>query len=272
MHSMLIPLESPLRRLPAALPPRQLLHFDAIRTACEISETAYTRLHFSAKRIATETLTREQLRTIISEILCDAWTIVDSTHRLSKLVPTIPGFKKKASSVQLFMRRTVAVEVFRHAIQHLDKQLDALATARNSVWGTIRWFQLLDAGARKIAVHTLITGSQIGEMHTLVPAFTHGVEMHDGIDQIVLTSYNSELNLSAMMRATAEYARALQSHLDVMFTEQFQGAETAPTEFVFSAHVVLLGKGEKGDGVGRSGPPLFSDTTKRGQSSPGGVR
>lgn len=140
---MLISKDSPLRTLPVELSRKQILIFDGIRYAAEMTEIAYQRLW-------------GQLQTIfidkgigahdIATAMLDAWSIIDSVHRFWDLISLAPGVPN-GTWKPLLEKRTEIVRELRNCVQHQRKrrQIDDLIAARGQIWGYLSWAEVRDS-------------------------------------------------------------------------------------------------------------------------------
>lgn len=214
-----------------------MLFFDGIRVAAEMAEVAYERL---TKALETAAMNPEMAPGALSRLvpLCflDAWSIVDSTNRLRSLMRGLPNFRQRATSLQLFMRRTAGVVPLRNVIQHLNTGIDTLVENNVSVWGTLRWLVLLDANAGNFKGGTLTAGTQFGELHALPNP--SGIHMHDVVDEIVLTASGSELRISKTVRAIQE----LIGKLEGVLATQLSDHPIAPSDLLIVAEMTITPK------------------------------
>lgn len=68
-----------------------------------------------------------------------AWTMVDSVHRLRRLVRQVPKLSHKNAEVQLLIRNSDEVEEFRNLYQHLDTAVTRAEGRVSPVMGAISW-------------------------------------------------------------------------------------------------------------------------------------
>jgi hypothetical protein len=138
---MLIPEDSPLRKLPLELSRKQILLFDGIRYSAEMAYISYNRLFNQLQNIAsqaTEPTTGE-----IATAMLDAWSIVDAVHRFRDLVHLVPGLKQGAWAT-LLDKRTEDVAELRNCVQHQNKFIDTLISSAGQIWGYLSWAELKD--------------------------------------------------------------------------------------------------------------------------------
>ena len=235
---MLIGSDSPLRLLPENLDRKQMLFFDGIRVAVETAERAHERLVEALYRATTTDISPADQSRLVSLCFLDAWSIVDSTNRLLVLLNRLPRFKKRASSLQLFRRRTKSIKGLRDMVQHLDTEIDNLVANNLSVFGTLTWLVLVNAQAGEFKAGSLVSGSQFGAMHAL-PSLD-GIVMRAYIDHITLTAGGHEVNLSAILIATTEFIAKFERELARLFSyPQFVGHAPVPSDFLVVADMTV---------------------------------
>ena len=140
---MLVSKESPLRKIPYALDRKQALFIDGIRFTFEMIDVAYVRLLYILEQITTDDSFREEHP--MAEAFMEAWSIVDSVHRLRCLISQMPGFKQnELPQRKIFLEKTKDVEDFRHTIQHLNNDIIKLADQNEPAWGILSWFTITD--------------------------------------------------------------------------------------------------------------------------------
>ena len=151
-----------LRRIPVDVDRRTILFLDGIRYSIQSFEIASGRLAQTLTKLSKNNNSDEDLGEIISFATIDAWSIVDSIHRLRELLEQLPGLKKNTPELQIFLRRTSAIEELRHYFQHFRTEIDSFVEKAMPLWGTISWSTINDE-----------TG--LSETHTIVPGtYFHG--------------------------------------------------------------------------------------------------
>src|SRR4051812_12187593 len=100
--------DSPLRRLPAALAPRQLVFVDGLRLALESAAIAYQRLHDGLRELTLASFSHSQEHNALIAAAVDAWGVVDSIRRFRRLLQHTPGVKQNSPGFQQFYRATAS--------------------------------------------------------------------------------------------------------------------------------------------------------------------
>src|SRR5690242_17559633 len=93
---MIIGPDSELRKIPAALDPKQAFFIEGVRVCIEMIDFAHQRLQrtlFEIDRLIADKKAPEQ--NLYTSALLDAWSIVDSIHRLSDMGRHFPNVKHR---------------------------------------------------------------------------------------------------------------------------------------------------------------------------------
>lgn len=90
---MIIGDESPLRRLPGQLDRKQMLYLDGIRYSIEMADLAHLRLQQTLLDLANHSNDSDPVHLYFVAAVQDAWSIVDSVHRLSWITASGSGNK-----------------------------------------------------------------------------------------------------------------------------------------------------------------------------------
>lgn len=119
---MVIKNDSPLRRLPSDLNMKQTLFLDAIRYSVEMADVAHIRLRETLLSLTSEFRSRRKAVNVGSaglNAMLDAWSLVDSIHRLRMLLKHMPFVKQKSPGLVSFYKQTTGIDDLRNAIQHI---------------------------------------------------------------------------------------------------------------------------------------------------------
>jgi hypothetical protein len=223
---MIIEEHSPLRRLPLELNRPQVMFLDAIRYSVEMADLAYERLSNTLFKIAQKTDAQDGKfsRDSVSAIQ-DAWSIVDSIHRLRCLLERMPNFKQKSPGFQSFFRQTKDVEELRNVVQHLDTEIPKLIGLNISAWGVLTWGTVIHPGKYIIRSCAIIPGTVYpgAECDALNPA---GREFHGLVDYVTLQASNYSLCLSEVMRSVQTLIERITSSLK----DQIEGLPSAGSD------------------------------------------
>ena len=217
---MLIADDSPLRRLPPELNRKQALFFDGIRYSIEMADLAHTRLLQILHDLAVnrDNLQRGQLPFVPAFL--DAWSMVDSIHRLRGLVSQAPGIKQKSTGAQVFRTQTKVIEDLRNSVQHLNTQIHTIADQGLPVWGVLSWFFLPDSESRWGLSCALVSGTVSPAHHSLVNPLGKNIAVP--IDLITLTAHGHSVCLSEVMRHVKLLTRGIEKALKEKFANSSQ--------------------------------------------------
>lgn len=211
---MLVPEDSPLRRLPSALNSRQRLYLDGIRYSLEMIDIAYERLREMLLRL---TMLEDEMPPPPGEFataLLDAWSVVDSSLRLHNLLTQLPGFRKSQPETQLIIGKLAATEQLRHGVQHLDGELRDSINANRPAWGWLTWLAVPDPAARPSIFYRclLLPGSITSEMTS--PPIRAAADISPPVGTIRLHAYGHEVSLSDVYDGLGSYVPGFATGLE----------------------------------------------------------
>ena len=204
----LIGSDSPLSLLPRGIDPKQRLFLDAIRVSAHFVGLAYKRLIENLeKSIPPENREKDcGLKAMV-----DAWSIVDSVYRLRQLVQRMPRYRDRMPSKQVFLRSTSDAEDLRHAIQHLDTDIETLLKAGQPPMGALTWIVPIDKSEGTMRIESFIPGqleeASPGSLVSVPP------DVPEHIDQVELWASEYRVNLSELYRAVAKLVSSLETSL-----------------------------------------------------------
>jgi len=226
---MIIGKDSAFRRLPQGLDQRQATFLEGIRYSVEMADLAYSRLRSVLWSLSTEDgleHTQQDVSPFVVPFL-DAWSIVDSVHRLRQLLEHMPGLKRaKCSSYQLFVRKTSPVLQFRNAIQHLRKELDAMSCQSWPVWGVLDWVAVIHSEQGLLCCCVMTAGKTTSGKYPVCNPL--GMQMESPVDHVTLQYKEDRLSLSDTMRSVASVVRPLQESL----ARQFHGMSSTGSDLI----------------------------------------
>jgi hypothetical protein len=236
---MILDPDSPLRKLPANLDMSQKLSFNGISYSVEMIELAYFRLRETLFNLTQNQQQFTESHDLVVSALFDAWSIIDSIHRLRSLLLQTRNLKQKSPGVQLFLRRTENVIQLRNTFQHLDQQIKNYQRHQLTVWGSLSWFVISD-DRKSGKMCTLIPGTLFAkDGHPLVnPA---GKEILPPVDLITLTAAGCVNNIfsekSISLSDFYKYVYEFIKDIEVGLKEQTKGLPTAANEMLLVATI-----------------------------------
>jgi len=208
-YHMIVNDDSPLRRLPT-LDPRETALVDAIRFAIEMADHAHTRLRNAAHAVSLSQLRKEQFpKNAFAPIFLDAWSIIDSVHRLRVLLQS--SLLRNRSQVRGFLGATQSTKTLRDAIQHLDERLEDLAQGNLPTWGALAWMFGNHPTDHRAWCHVMVAGTvRVGQEHLFLKP--EG-EIRLPVDRLTLTAHGVEVSLSATMDSVEKLTRFLEDDI-----------------------------------------------------------
>jgi hypothetical protein len=161
-ESILLGRESPLRRIPANLEPKQALFLDGIRHTVEFLDITYGRLREVLTRLANNPPASCEIPDRFAHILLDAWTFVYAVSRFRTLYLQLPGIKfgEKKEGVPTLTELTQPFQNLRRFSDQLAQRSDKVASQSGGASGELSWLTGVQLQPEILAWHcTLRPGS-----------------------------------------------------------------------------------------------------------------
>ncbi|BAN68745.1 hypothetical protein [endosymbiont of unidentified scaly snail isolate Monju] len=118
---------------------REFVFFvDALKYSFSAADRYYKSVQSSLTELEKSGISQIQENQIVP-IISDAWSMIDSAHRIRELIQQAPKLKKNSSEIQVFIRTTKEVEDLRHYVQHLRKGIYSLPEQSTPIWGVLSW-------------------------------------------------------------------------------------------------------------------------------------
>jgi hypothetical protein len=213
----LIPKDSTLRKIPTSVDRRTILFLDGVRYSIQAFELASSRLALTLDRLSNGKEITDDLGEIISEATTDAWSIIDSIHRLRELLEQMPGLKKNVPELQLFLRRTAPVEDLRHFFQHFRTEIESFVERGMPLWGTISWAYANPATGLP-ETHTIVPGTFFDG--AWVATCTFDTQEGKFVERVLLHAGPRKIDLADLADHVKEFARWYTNWFDTTFTDQ----------------------------------------------------
>lgn len=211
---MIVPENSPTRRMPVTLDHRSILYLDGIRYSTQLVDLAYSRLEGTLEKLLHKDDKQGAVGNLIVEAISDAWAFVDSLHRLRGLVQQLPGLKQNQPQLQIFLRKSKQAEDFRHYIQHLRNNIDDHVRTKMPLWGTISWtWTNPETGLAEN--HMIIPGTYFSDCRVVGCTF----DTHAGhfIENLVLHVGPIRVDLAGLHSRVAQFWEWFEGHIKPTF-------------------------------------------------------
>lgn len=211
----LVPLDSPLRRIPTTVERRDVLFLDGIRYCFEAFELTSLRLAQGLHSMGHRDDSAMPLGPQIVELTTDAWTMIDVVHRLRELLQQVPKLKKNTPELQLFIRKTESIEKMRHYFQHFRTEISSFAERGMPLWGTLSW--IFDKGdSNGPENHLLIPGTFFKDVQATGCTF----DTHENcyVERVVLHAGPKKVDLADLNDTVAKFVEWYTSWFIATFT------------------------------------------------------
>jgi hypothetical protein len=209
--------DSILRRIPAAVAPKQALFIDGIRHAVEIMDLAYSRLRETLTAIALEPPTSESLPKIAPYAFLDAWAMVDAIDRFRLLYlymhginfgPPTPGIEPLKTVTQPFRK-------LRNVADHPSQSADFVVARGSAALGTLTWLTGFKLDPATLWFCTLCPGTIRSKPEFRKAPILSTIDWPT--DRICLSSGGFEGNLSAIRPHIERRVRHFEEQLKSAF-------------------------------------------------------
>jgi len=212
---MLVPLDSPIRKVPTTLKRRDVLYLDGIRYCFEAFELISLRLARTLHTIGQRDDNADPLAPQIVEATTDAWSVIDITHRLRELLQQAPKLKKNDPQLQLFLRRSGSVEELRHYFQHCRTEIHSFAERGMPLWGTLSWIFGGDSSELP-ANHLIVPGTFFDDCRAM--GCTFDFQEHRYTERVVLHAGPKRIDLADLHDAVKQFVPYYIKWFETTFT------------------------------------------------------
>lgn len=208
--------DSPLRRLPEAMLPKQAMLFNGIRFCGEVVLSCMPSLRSSLLQIATT----GEAGASAPAVMTLAWSVVDAVNRMRMLLQEMDssGWVTRSDGFLSDLTTLEGARRVRNALQHLDERIDKHSTGESvpPVWGSLRWFaftELDDDGTLcggescVLVPGSVMTTAEIGLANPI------GQEFRSVVDEIGVEMFGEAVSISELERAVERVIHRLESSL-----------------------------------------------------------
>jgi hypothetical protein len=211
-----VPIDSPIRQIPTSLSRREILYLDGIRYCFEIFELVSLRLARTLQEIGQRDDATNPIAPLIVEATTDAWTLIDTTHRLRELLQQTPKLKKNESELQLFLRRSESIEKLRNYFQHFRTEIHSFADRGMPLWGTLSWIYGGDSSELP-SNHCIIPGTFFEDCRAMGCVF----DTHEGrfVERVVMHAGPIRIDLVDLHDAVERFVRFYINWFEQTFKE-----------------------------------------------------
>ena len=135
-----------------------IFYLDGLKYSFQMAGLAFERLKNTLDEIAKHHSAGEYTENHITSSLLDAWTLVDTCHRIRSLVQQTPGLSPKIPGIQVFLRGTQEVDNLRNYVQHFRSGIPKIPLQSYPLWGVLSWIPSHD----KTICYTIVSGNMVG--------------------------------------------------------------------------------------------------------------
>jgi hypothetical protein len=199
---------------------RQSLMFEGIRFSIEMADVAHIRLRETLLRLSADRAAAPDED--VARVLEDAWSVVDSAHRLMGILRQAPGIKNRdrcPSIRQLLIDMAEPINALRNVFQHLDQDLRNRAHQNWPLFGIVHWF-LENPDGNSGRICSLMAGTLADGERPLLDIFGKRV-YEPPIGMIELQTEQASISITELMEVVKRIAADLERSIP------FQGGHLA---------------------------------------------
>ncbi len=138
---------------------RLVFYLDGIRYSFGMIKIAHDRLRETIYSLQTKNWEKKYLCTVTPSIMLDAWSVIDSVHRLRNLLMQVPLLKKNSPELRIFYDKTKGIEDLRNTIQHLRNEAEDFLDKNLPAMGILTWVVLLKPNDESASLYALVAGT-----------------------------------------------------------------------------------------------------------------
>lgn len=219
-ENILLGRDSPLRRIPINVTPKQAVFLDGIRHSIEVMDVGFGRLRIGLTKVALEPPHPHDLPLVGAGLFLDAWAVVDAIDRFRQFYSRFPGMKRSAASDQI-PSLSESLQTFRNLRNvgdHVVDRADAVVAKGGAALGELTWLTGAQILPEVIAWHCVLRPGTLRSEPAL-PSMPLETTLDWPTDYICLKAGSYRGNLSQVRIHIAGRIRHLESQLNKIFSK-----------------------------------------------------
>lgn len=217
--------ESPLRRIPINVSPKQAVFLDGIRHSIEVMDIGFGRLRNGLTKAALEPLHPPELPLVGAGLFLDAWAVVDAIDRFRQFYLRFPGMQHSAVPDQIppLSKTLQNFRDLRNVGDHVVDRADAVVAKGGAALGELTWLTGAQVLPEVVAWHCVLRPGTLRSQPVL-PSTPIETTLDWPTDYICIKAGGYQGNLSQVRIHIAGRIRHLESQLDKSFSKpEFDG-------------------------------------------------
>lgn len=214
-YDFIVSLNSPLRTIPSNIEPKERIFFDGIRYGIQMIGLSYSRLEkmLAAPPAPDNNQTKEESTYLFTAAYLDAWSIVDSCHRIKPLIEKFTHIQNHPD-VQKLLNELSAVRNARDNVQHIYVKYQGFAKEKSPTWGSITWITVDKMQPLEFRSHTLTAGTVFD---TELPVENPGGKMirtDREVNRISLIAHDEVIDISQLFHSIRKFTHLFENSLN----------------------------------------------------------
>ena len=212
--------DSPLRRIPINVTPKQAVFLDGIRHAIEVMDIGFGRLRIGLTKAALEPPHPPDLPLVGAGLFLDAWAVVDAIDRFRQFYLRFPGMTRSAASDQIppLSETLQTFRDLRNVGDHVVDRADAVVAKGGAALGELTWFTGAQVLPEVVAWHCVLRPGTL-RSEPVLPSMPLETTLDWPTDYICLKAGGYQGNLSQVRMHIAGRIRHLEYQLNNTFSK-----------------------------------------------------
>jgi tetratricopeptide (TPR) repeat protein len=191
---------------------RLVFYLDGIRYSIGMINVAYDRLIETLYSLQTQNWDKQYLRIVTPSAMLDAWSIIDSVHRLRNLLMQVPKLRQNSPELRIFYDKTKDIEDLRNTIQHLRTAAEDFLAKDLPAMGILTWVVLLKPDDKSAWLYSLVAGTTYPNvLYKFVNPL--GKVIHSPVDHVTIMLCNHSVCISNVIEQVEQVKFWLEEEL-----------------------------------------------------------
>jgi hypothetical protein len=225
---MILKTNSILRKIPSKIEKRQLLVIDGIRLSVDAIDINFQNLKkhlLNCYKTGTKQLSSEE----ITELLIISTSIIDFTYKFSKLLSQLDYYRKrndnkgkkklkKITDIKEIedISRCEEIISLRNTLQHINGNIDKIASKKDTIFGTLRWIHILekeDSNEHQIFSGIITFGKTENYYADFINPYSVSEGVTTGIDEIEYSLGDKKMSITWIVILIKEVCEILEKEI-----------------------------------------------------------
>jgi hypothetical protein len=225
---MIIKSDSILRKIPSKIGKKQLLVIDGIRLTVDAIDINFQNLKnhlLNCYKTGTKQLSSEE----VTKLLIISTSIIDFTDKFSKLLSQLDYYRKRSDNKGKEKLKKITdikeiedisrceeIILLRNTIQHINGNIDKIASKKDTIFGTLRWIHTLqkEGSNEHQALSGIITFGKTESYYAdFINPYSISEGVTNGIDEIEYSLGDKKMSITWLIILIKEVCQILEKEI-----------------------------------------------------------